>query len=200
MEPSTISSIHARFTTQYFPDIPTLRRMFSCQLVVIEAAENYQKNSLRNRCYLTSPSGKIMLSVPLCKGKHQQLSIREVKIAHQLPWISNHVRSISNFYRRAPFFDYFFGDIEAILSKKQTFLLDLNWDLLQYICSCFGWNPNIAYSLDFIPPRQKGPSEIDDHLVYPQLFQDKTGFVSGLSILDLMFCIGPQVKYLTTGN
>ncbi|MBK6481450.1 MAG: WbqC family protein [Saprospiraceae bacterium] len=200
MEQSTISSIHTRFTTQYFPDIPTLRHMFSSQVVLIEAAENYQKNSLRNRCYLASSTGKIMLSVPLCKGKHQQLAIREVRIAHHLPWVSNHLRTISNYYKRAPFFDHFFGDIEAILGRKQTFLLDLNWDLLHYICSCFHWNPDIAYALDFVPSREKDPLELNDHLVYPQLFQDKNGFIGGLSTLDLMFCIGPQLKYLSARN
>lgn len=162
--------------------------------IAIQASENYQKNSLRNRCYLTGSQGKFLLSVPLASGKNQQQKIKDVRIAYDFDWISQHLKTISNNYVKSPFFDHYFPKVSQILMNKEKFLLDLNWEILRFLFHAYAYEKTISYDLVFeisksnpIPPVLPAP--------YPQLFEAKTGFVPDLSILDLLFCMGPTRKY-----
>ena len=83
---------------QYLPPIPYMALFVQYDTVTIEAHENYQKGSYRNRAYILSPQDKQLLSVPLLKGKHQQMPITEVKIAYHMPWYSQHWHAIQTAY------------------------------------------------------------------------------------------------------
>ncbi|MBK9376774.1 MAG: WbqC family protein [Saprospiraceae bacterium] len=62
-----------------FPPVVVMSHISHYQTIVLEARENYQKKSYRNRFELGSVQGPISLSVPLVKGKHQQQVITETK-------------------------------------------------------------------------------------------------------------------------
>lgn len=188
--------LNQMFKTAYFPGISVMQAMVLAGEIILDTAEHYQKNSTRNRCYLASAQGKILLSVPLIKGKHEQMPIRDVRIAYDFDWCTQHIRTMGTGYRRAPFYEYFIDDIRRILFSKPVFLIDLNWEILLFICKSFHWNPSISCSLAF-----EKSNDLDFLLlrtpVYPQVFENKIQFIADLSILDLMFCIGPQIKYLS---
>ncbi|MBP6794396.1 MAG: WbqC family protein [Saprospiraceae bacterium] len=182
------------FTTEYFPSITSFSKVAEHASIAIQASENYQKNSLRNRCYLTGSQGRFLLSVPLASGKNQQQNIKDVRIAYDFDWISQHLKTISNNYVKSPFFHHYFPNVSQILQKKEKFLLDLNWEILCFLLQAYTYEKTISYDLVFeiskcnpIPRNLPPP--------YPQLFEAKTGFVAGLSVLDLLFCMGPTRKY-----
>ncbi|MEO5581346.1 MAG: WbqC family protein [Saprospiraceae bacterium] len=181
--------------TAYFPPLSVVQSLIKAEEIVIDTGEHYQKNSLRNRCYLASNQGKILLSVPLTKGKHQQMPIQDVRIAYEYDWVRQHLRTIENNYKRAPYYEYYMPEIERILQSHHRLLLDLNWEIMLFICRVFRWNPLMAYSIEF----NKGENQ-DIHffhsIPYPQLFENKFPFIPDLSILDLLFCMGPQIKYI----
>ncbi len=181
--------------TEYFPSINTLAYLMQFDTIIIEASENYQKNSLRNRCYLTGSQGKFLLSVPLSKGKNQQQSIRGVKIAYDIDWASIHIKTIKTNYSKAPFFDYYFDNVQSILYKKHQFLLDLNWDILVFYSEAFQWHPSFSFTSEYENPNLDYLSN-SKPMTYPQLFENFTGNVPDLSALDLLFCMGPNRKYL----
>ena len=182
------------FTTEYFPCIASFSELLFHDLVVIQSVEHYQKNSLRNRCYLTGSQGKYLLSVPLVKGKNQQQKIRDVRISYDFAWADIHLKTITNNYIKSPFFNHFYPGIVQILMKKEKFLLDLNWEILSFLLSAYASKKNIVYSLEF--QNQIKPAHLPPLFKpYPQLFESKTGFIPDLSILDLLFCMGPTRKY-----
>ncbi|MBK7428109.1 MAG: WbqC family protein [Saprospiraceae bacterium] len=53
----------------YLPDAFFFYLGMQSKVILIEANENYQKNSFRNRCDILSANGPLSLSVPLRKGK-----------------------------------------------------------------------------------------------------------------------------------
>jgi WbqC-like protein family len=169
--------------------------MFEAGEIIIDAGEHYQKNSLRNRCYLASSQGKILLSVPLTKGKNQQMPIREVRIAYEFDWVKQHLRTIETNYKRAPYYPYYIHEIERILKSRHTWLIDLNWEIILFVCNAFKWSPAMAYSLEFNKDKKKD-TKLFHSIPYPQLFENKFPFIPDLSILDLLFCMGPQIKYI----
>jgi hypothetical protein len=177
--------------------------------MLIEAHENYQKGGFRNRYQIIMSDGIHLVTVPLLKGKNQQTAIRDVKIDYSQDWSTQHLRTIKTAYGSAPFFDYYFPEIEILYTQKKTFLWDLNKEALlmslnwlkienqfketQYFIPDYG-----KQEMHFFDLRFKKSEPLSDHYpLYSQIFMDKQGFIPNASILDLLFCQGPQaIAYL----
>ena len=74
-------------------------------VVYIEACENFQKQSYRNRCYFYGADGVQSLQVPILHegGTHKQ-PISEIKIDWSKPWLLQHKRAIISAYRTSAYF------------------------------------------------------------------------------------------------
>ncbi|MBX2816306.1 MAG: WbqC family protein [Saprospiraceae bacterium] len=172
--------------------------------VVFEACETYQKRSFRNRTLLVGASGKVMLSVPLQQGKHEQMPIRQVRIAYMEDWRRSHLRTIRTCYQSAPFFDHYFPAWEHLYAQSYEYLWDLNWHCTWLACTQLGITVQASSSTVFgqdyrwdllgkITPKNHHEFACKP---YQQLFEDRQPFVKNVSILDLIFCCGPSAKGL----
>ena len=194
--------------TQYFPPIAYFSKFIKYENVWIEAQENYQKGSYRNRCYIAGANGLLQLSVPLQKGKNEKQAIRDVKIAYDLSWPNHHWQSIRSAYGRAPYFLHYGEALEKILQQKFTFLFDLNWHLMETIIAFLDLDGNLKMTDSFLKKSKENILVFRDQIspklrlnskdpffkspVYQQVFIEKNGFLDNLSILDLLFCTGPE--------
>ena len=198
---------------QYLPSIQYFTKLVNYEQVWIEQHEHYQKGSYRNRCHLAGANGLLRLSIPLARGKNEQLPIRLVRIAYDEGWQRQHWMSIRSAYSRAPYFDFYAGKLEPFFQKKWEFLFDFNWELLQELKSMIGIECQLkltesyehqvsSETLDFrnsiFPKKHRQKEDLDFSAPkYRQLFEEKYGFLPNLSILDLLFCTGPEaILYL----
>lgn len=180
---------------------------------MLEAHENYQKGSYRNRCHIAGANGLMRLSIPLRKGKNEQLSIQKTEISYDEPWTSQHWHSLRSAYGNAPYFPYYQDEIEALFQERPKYLFDWNKSLLLLIIDLLQLPVEISLSDDFVkvvpadildlrghihPKSHRQPVDHNFQPVpYPQLFEERHGFLPNLSILDLLFCTGPQaILYL----
>lgn len=193
--------------TQFFPTVQWMSKLLVFDEIFLEAWEHYQKGSYRNRCHLASPNGLVRLTVPLRKGKNEQMPIREVQIAYDEPWQKKYWQAIRTNYQRAPFFEHFEEELAPLFERKFHFLFDLNWSSLEVLCRL----GNLPFSkikltevymesadfqgVDFrnvIHPKAK--NQVSDPYFqskkYPQIFEEKTGFMPNLSCLDLLLSMG----------
>ena len=193
----------------YFPPVAWLALLWRSEQVTLEACENYQKGSLRNRCYLAGPNGVQRLSIPLETGKHQQKPVREVRIAYDEPWQRQHWRSICTAYGNAPFFEHYADELQPFFEKRFPFLFDFNLEILYFLLRKFGWSSPLSLSVQYMLPSQL-PEGIDfrpafsgdasdvppwfQPVRYPQVFTERHGFLANLSALDLLFCCGKQTS------
>jgi hypothetical protein len=176
--------------TAYLPPIVWCSACWNAETVVVEACENYQKGSARNRALVVGPNGIQRLSIPLVKGKHQQTDIRAVRIAYDEPWQRHHWRTIQTAYGNAPYFEHYGEGIRQFYNKPYTFLFDYNLAFLEFILiKTMGWKGTLSMSESFSQP-SGNTLESSAMVRYPQVFEDKHGFVPNLSVLDLLFCCG----------
>ncbi len=192
---------------QYLPPVASLVAMAGADAVYLEACEHYAKGSWRNRCHLAAANGIQRLSIPLRKGKHQQMPIREVRIAYDEPWQAQHWQAIRSAYGKSPFFEHFAPDMEPLYQARADTLWEWNMSLLQFLFSCFGLRPNwqltetwqqeappgITDLRNAIHPKKPLPDTLRNLPHYPQVFEDKHGFLPNLSALDMLMCQGRMI-------
>ncbi len=163
----------------------------------IEVHENFQKRSFRNRTLILGTNGILRLSIPLEKGKTNK-PIKEVKISYAENWIKDYLEGIRSAYGNSPYFEFYFDQIEQIILAKPLYLFDLFENSFQFITKYIvinQWHYTDKYQKlynDAIDLRTNNPSLYVNTLVYDQVFGDKYNFTKALSILDLLFNLGPE--------
>jgi hypothetical protein len=189
-------------STAYLPPIEYFSLLNEWDTALIEKEENYTKQTYRNRCYILSASGTQILTIPVLEGSFHKTAIRDIKIDYSKRWCQVHLGAISAAYRSSPYFDFYYDDIERIILKNSTFLLDLNFELLSFLICALKINVDIKHTTHF-EPALNGKNDyrylispktarLHDTKQYFQTFTFDSGFVQGLSIIDLLFNTGPD--------
>ena len=194
-------------STAYLPPIEYFARIIEADEVFIEREENYIKQSYRNRCYILSAGGPQLLTVPVYLGSFHKTHIRDARIDYSKRWQQVHLRAMTSSYNSSPYFLYYFEIIEKIIRARHNFLLDLNMDLLTSFMKMLKMEIRVSYTTEFMPVEGKegdfrytiNPKKDTSYNAkeYFQVFNYVHGFVPGLSIIDLVFNLGPEaIKYL----
>lgn len=189
----------------YLPSIAVFRHFKTADAIYLEAHEHYQKRSYRNRAHIVGANGMQRLSIPLKKGKNQQQAIQDVQIAYHESWHKQHWQSIISAYGNAPFFPFYADDLALIYKQEYDKLWDLNYAILQLVFRLLTWDKPIQLTSEYHPSYPDKISDIrnlirpnntivDKFPPYPQVFTERHGFLPNLSILDLLFCQGPQAN------
>ncbi len=197
------------FESQYFPTVNYVFDLVKYQYVNLIDCDSYIKAGFFNRCVVAGSSSVINLSVPLEKGRNQKADVKDVKIAYQANWQLQHLRTLESCYRKSPYFEYYAGDIERLLNMKKVYLLDLNMEILYWLKKVLKLKVDIK-QMSHIPPGEmedlrnrwnpKNYQNAAPMVTYPQVFEERIGFLPNLSVLDAVFCYGPELaQKLTPG-
>ncbi|WP_127125783.1 WbqC family protein [Pseudoflavitalea rhizosphaerae] len=195
---------------QYFAPVILWQVSTNLKHIVFDSYDRYQKMSFRNRAVVLGSNGPILLSVPLVDGREQRRPMKEVRIANDAAWQSQHFKTLKSCYNRSPWFQYFEQELVELYEKKFEWLLDWNlacwqWaaakmdgDFTMELSSGYQENYDPAEWLDL---RNKVlPQTINqafpDPVKYSQVFADRLGFVPNCSVLDLIFCEGKNARWL----
>ena len=190
----------------YFPSISQYVAMVNASEIVLETHDNFQKQTNRNRMYIYSPNGLQLLNIPIKHSKQSHQKTKDIQIENAFDWQKQHFKSLEAAYRSSPFFEYFEDTIHPIFQKKHQFLLDLNIETLEIINSCMRINYTFKATEEYwhsspikndfrsLADGKKDQNSFDE---YPQVFQEKKGFLNNLSVLDLLFNEGKfALEYL----
>ena len=190
-------------------------------VIYIEACENYQKQSYRNRCRFYAADGVQDLNIPIVhEGGTHKLPISEIRIDWSKAWLQQHERAIISAYRTSAYFEYYMDEFFAIYAEKPEKLIDLNTSLLRFMLDKTGISAEIRFTSEFsrdgiifpapgdnptkeihctdlrevIHPKRPNSILADLKLEKPyfQVFAQKHGFQSDLSAIDLLFNEGPD--------
>jgi len=190
-------------STAYLGPIQQYCKFYQFKEVNIEANENYLKQTYRNRCTIAAANGPLQISIPIEKTATIKCPIRDIRISEHLPWQHIHWNALVSAYNKSPFFDYYADDFQPFYTKPYTFLFDLNEELRQLICSLINLEAATIMTDDYlhdvpndfretIRPRHPLQDNSFNPKPYYQVFQDSYGFQPNLSIVDLLFNMGPE--------
>jgi len=186
----------------YFPSLEYFTALVErkIEVIYIDIHEHYEKQTYRNRCQILTTNGVHTLSIPIVHSLHK-IPLKDVKIDYAENWVNVHWRTIQSAYGKAPFFIHYADEIQTILYRKYTFLVDLNLAILKLCLNHLKIITPISLSEKYMTKRDcpdyrslihPKKSFEDNHIYFPfsyiQLFTST--FVPNLSILDLLFCEG----------
>ena len=194
----------ALLQTTYFGPIQWYQKLNRYDRCLIEQYDSYQKQTYRNRCVIATANGLQALTVPV-EGTGEKCVVRDLRISDHNQWWRVHWNALLSAYNESPFFDYYADDIRPFFEKKYEFLIDFNEAICQKVCELIDIQPNIERTTDY----QRQTDNMDDYRAvinakhplvdsdfhprrYWQVFEGKHGFQANLSILDLLFNLGPE--------
>lgn len=188
----------------YFGNINYFNILLKNNFVHFNTNYQYQKGWFGNKTVITGANGPIILSTPLLGGRNQKSLYKDVKIAYDQPWRQQHKKAITSCYGNAPFYDYYIYFIENLFQQKFDYLIDLNIYIFEHLIKLLKVKVDFKISDETQNTRNciVGSKQYFEEnkslpvIVYPQVFEDRNAFAENLSILDLLFCAGPQSKEL----
>lgn len=201
---SSMSSTALLIEPHYLPCQEFLAHVLEYDQLILDGESNYIKQSYRNRCKILSANKVMELSVPI-KKPYNQKPLKEAQIDYRHGWTKDHWMSIQSAYGKAPFFEFYSEAFHHIIFSKPKFLFDLNLELLQKILQFLKISKTVTVCEKYvtIPGGQVAdlrskvqvktrPGNYDFYqpIPYNQVFGNI--FVENLSIIDLLFCEGPE--------
>lgn len=191
----------------YFPTVSQMSVLAQAKNVIFEVCDNYQKQTYRNRCYIAHAHGKLLLNVPIQHSKDgQRQRSANLRPENHFPWRDQHWKSLQSAYRTSPYFEFYEDELQPLFTGEVNNLLKHNLRLAESLSELLGIE--LAYSqtntYEKVSPyidyrflvKAKGTVPFDLE-PYTQVFGDRHGFLSDLSVLDLLFNLGPgSLSYL----
>lgn len=199
-------------STAYLAPVQYYAKLYHMQDIRIEACENYLKQTYRNRCSIATANGVQALSVPIVKPDTLKCPTRDIRISDHGNWRHLHWNALVSAYNMSPFFEYYEEDFAPFYEKKREFLFDFNEELRVLICGLLDICPSVTFTEQYlaevpgtdlreaIRPKHPLPDPAFSAEPYYQVFREKHGFLPNLSIVDLLFNMGPESILVLRGK
>ena len=187
----------------YLAPIPLYAQLYNSDALVINGEEPFVKQTFRSRALIATENGTQSLTIPVIHDGGRT-AMRDVRISEHGNWRHQHWNALVSAYRKSPFFDYYADDFAHFYEERDGFLMDFNLRLHCVVCGLLGLEREIrivqthdtankATDLRRIA-EPKALATIEDYTPQPyyQVFAQRNGFIPDLSIVDLLFNMGPE--------
>lgn len=194
--------MEALLSTTYFGPVQWYQKLYRAEHVWIEQWESFQKQTYRNRCLIATTNGVQALTVPIIRSESPL--IKDIRISDHGNWRHLHWNALQSAYGESPFFEYYQDDFRPFFTERWEFLYDFNEAIRTKVCELIDIQPRVSDTEAFdaspaipdfrqaINPKHPKPDPDFTPKPYYQVYQQKHGFLPNLSILDLLFNMGPE--------
>ena len=210
--PVVLSELH------YLPSIAYFQQLLAADALLLDAHEHYHKQTYRNRTLVLTAQGPQPLTVPVVDGgRAAKVRTSDIEIDYRQNWRHRHLRTLQTAYGSSPYHGYYADYLEDIYQQKPARLWELNLALLHLLLRCLRWPLPVEFTTEYLTPQVSPPlaaspivdkrDELTPHggapdstaqRPYAQVFGP--AFVSGLSVLDLLFMQGPRAGQFLAGR
>ena len=188
------------------------QKLHRAEHVWMEQWESFQKQTYRNRCLIATTQGILALTIPVDRPSTVNY-IKDIRVSDHGNWRHLHWNALQSAYGESPFFDYYQDDIRPFFEQRWDFLLDFNEAIRAKMCELIDIQPKVSLTdswsdishsslhtlhssiidlREAIRPKHPGADPDFEAKPYYQVYRQKHGFLPNLSILDLLFNMGPE--------
>lgn len=189
---------------RYCGDVDYYALMAKYGSAVIDFSMPYNRRAKEcHRCEIEGANGVQRLTVPLEKGPSG--SIAGLRVSDHGEWWNVHWGAIYSAYGRTPYFEYYADDFLPAFQGCVKSLMELDTMLDTTIRRILGITTQVTYRTTQVPsPLSTPPSPLfplhsslstpptPPTPPYYQVWGSRFGFIPRLSILDLIFNLGPE--------
>lgn len=191
----------------YLPCVLWMRHFLNGN-TTIDVHEHFIKQTYRNRAVVLGANGPLALTIPVKKNPGK-MAVKDVMVDAEVDWQRQHWESIKAAYGSTPYFIHYADAFSNLYSKPVTHLMDFELDLLKLVLRLLKVKQEIRVSETYreclpgetdlrslISPKQ---AIADNFSPYLQVFAEKFPFQPNLSVIDVLFNLGPRAveKILT---
>ena len=176
--------------------------------VVIDRYCRYDKRrKLMHRYDIADVNGRLTLTVPIIKPRIGA-TWNDAGVSAHGGWWNIHKVALWSAYGRTPFFEYYIDELMPYLQPRDGVqpesLMDLNTGIDAIIRRIVGIESNVRYELTAeekelitngdksIIDHRNSNFELEQPLEYYQVRSTQQGFIPNLTMLDLIFNMGPE--------
>src|SRR5262245_36641269 len=110
----------------YLPWLGFFDQLYRSDVFVFYDDVQFDRRGWRHRNRIKGPAGGQWLTVPILKRGRYTQRICETRIDRTFPWCRKHLGSVRECYAHAAYFDRYYPELERLLQRNWTFLLDLD--------------------------------------------------------------------------
>ncbi len=165
---------------------------------LLEKNEFFIKQSIRNRCEIYNANGRLKLSIPKKRENSSKTLVNKIKISYSQNWKKIHWNSIVSSYNSSPYFEFYKDNfLNFFMSNNEELLFNFNVKLQLILMEILEIDKKINFTTkynkfgSFTDLRDLNWSNIKINK-YDQVFMEKNDFQHNLSVLDLIFNLGPN--------
>ena len=186
----------------YLAPIPLYVQLYAADALLVDDVSPFVKQTYRSRAVIATENGSQQLTIPVVHDGGK-MTMRDVRISEHGNWRHQHWNAIVSAYRKSPFFEYYADDFAHFYEERDGFLLDFNLRLHGVVSELLGLDRGVKFLSDEVADaavdlrriaEPKALEAFDGVMLQPyyQVFAQRNGFIPSLSIVDLLFNMGPE--------
>lgn len=180
-----------------FASIAYYTLMYKYPIVSIDTEAKYIKNNkTTHRFSIADTRGPLNLTIPVSKPSGAT-KWREVEISNHGRWYETIPIALESAYGRTPFFEFYIDRILPLFDLKKESIIELCIKADQIVRNILNFNVDIKEKSSDIIYNDFTNIDIDSIFIikpYWQVRKQQLGFIPNLSILDLIFNLGPEAE------
>ncbi len=170
--------------------------------VTVAEAMRYDKRAKSVHRYdIADTRGLLRLTVPVAKPVSATAARWcDVRVSDHGEWWPVHMTALESAYGRTPYFEFYADRFKPFFADYRDIpITDFDREIEATVCSlltlrCPVYSRDSSLRLSPLPPRLPAAPQ------YWQVRADRLGFIGGLSILDLLFNLGPEAPLYLLGR
>ena len=186
----------------YLAPVSLYAQLYAADTLVVDDVSPFVKQTFRNRAVIATENGAQSLTIPVVHDG-TKVAMSDVRISEHGNWRHQHWNAMVSAYRKSPFFEYYADDFAHFYEERDGFLLDFNLRLHAVVSELLGLERNVRLMSDealggvvdlrrIAEPKALESVEGIALQPYYQVFAGRNGFLPALSIVDLLFNMGPE--------